>query len=417
MTMLNRRVRAERPWRASRRRWTMMLVASCTWTVGLAGLAPAVTADDMRSRQWYLDDMQAKAMWQVSTGSGVKVAIIDSGVNAETASLRGQVLPGKDFAGASGDETDDYMGHGTTMAELIAGSGKNGGLQGLAPGAKIIPFRVELSDMKAKSHNKVDRVDDAIRAAADSDAKIINMSFGGNLTTIDEYEAIKYAANKGKLLMASNGNEGGGKNEKNYPAAYPDVAGIASIAESGEVSETSTHGDYTTLSAPGTSLPRWCDSSFKSYCDGDGGTSSASAIASASAALIWSKHPKWTANQVLRVLIETAGRKAKSDSASKYIGYGAVRPRINLLEGKGDPGDPNHSPLYTKPTKSPSPNPSDPADGKGKSESGAKAGDKASVAADKEDSGNGLLWGVVGGGVAVVVVAAGAFVFLRRRRA
>ncbi|MEV0600669.1 S8 family serine peptidase [Streptomyces sp. NPDC050315] len=356
--------------------------------------------------------MQADDMWKVSTGRGIKVAVIDSGVNSSTPALRGQVLPGKDFTGVAGDATDDYDGHGTTMAELIAGHGKNGSLQGLAPDAKIIPYRVPFRAMKAKSWYKTDPIGDAIRAAANSDAKIINMSFGDKETSRDVYDAVKYAASKGKLLIAGNGNDGQRKNPKLYPAAYPDVAGIAAIDQTGRVSDYSTSGDYTTLSAPGSNVPKWCDESFKSYCEGDG-TSNASAIASASAALIWSKHPEWTANQVLRVLIETAGREAKSDKASKYIGYGAVRPRMNLLEGKGDPGDPNQSPLYTKPPKSSSSSAAEPADeGKPKD---AKPGDKASVAANKDGSGSGMLWGAVG--VGVVVVAAGAFAFLRRRRA
>ena len=69
----------------------------------------------------------------------------------------------------------------------------------------------------------------------------------------------------------------------------------------------SQHGDVVDIAAPGSDIPGWCDKTFKTYCGGDGGTSSATAIASASAALIWSLHPDWTANQVLRVMFDTAG--------------------------------------------------------------------------------------------------------------
>ncbi|GAA0459632.1 S8 family serine peptidase [Streptomyces olivaceiscleroticus] len=368
-------------------------------------------AEDVRSRQWYLDDMQAEDMWKVSTGRGVKVAVIDSGVNSSTPALRGQVLPGKDFTGVAGGATDDYDGHGTTMAELIAGHGKDGSLQGLAPDAKIIPYRVPFRTMKAKSWSKTDPMGDAVRAAANSEAKIINMSFGARLPSRALTEAVEYAASKGKLLIAGTGNDGETTNAKSYPAAYPDVAGIASLSESGKVSGYSTSGDYTTLSAPGSDIPHWCEGSFKGYCDGDGGTSASTAIASASAALIWSKHPKWTANQVLRVLIETAGRQAKNDKASKYIGYGAVRPRMNLLEGKGDPGDPDQSPLYTKSPKSPKPGAPESTNGD------VKEGDKTSAVARQSDQGNGMAWKMAGAGIAVLAVVAGAFVFLRRRRA
>ncbi|WP_159011557.1 S8 family serine peptidase, partial [Streptomyces sp. NRRL F-3273] len=129
---------------------------------------------------WYLGAMQAEEMWKVTTGEGIKVAVIDTGVNSATSSLEGQVLAGLDATGVEGDEADDYNGHGTTMAELIAGTGKGGGLRGLAPGAKIIPMRVADGDWQTKERvNSLDTTD-AIRAAADSEAKIISMSFGND---------------------------------------------------------------------------------------------------------------------------------------------------------------------------------------------------------------------------------------------
>src|SRR6478609_6049641 len=157
---------------------TMAVVAA--WSVGFAGGAPSAVAVDAQSKQWYLVPMRAEEMWKTTTGEGVKVAVIDSGVNSRTPSLRGQVLAGFDATGAEGDEYDDYDGHGTSMAELIAGTGKGGGLQGLAPGAKIIPIRI--TDTKFQNEHSVNANDtvDAIRAASDSDAQIISMSFASD---------------------------------------------------------------------------------------------------------------------------------------------------------------------------------------------------------------------------------------------
>lgn len=87
------------------------------------GMAPNAAAYDARSKQWYLEPMQAEQMWKVSTGKGVKVAVIDSGVNAGTPSLKGQVLTDEVPKSVAYHVTDDYSGHGTTMAELIAGTG------------------------------------------------------------------------------------------------------------------------------------------------------------------------------------------------------------------------------------------------------------------------------------------------------
>lgn len=183
------------------------MAVTAAWSVAFAGVAPSAVADDVQSKQWYLELMHADEMWKTTTGEGIKVAVIDTGVNSSTASLKGQVVKGLDATGAKGDETDDYNGHGTTMAELIAGTGQGGGLKGLAPGAKIIPMRVADGDWQTKeSLNSLDTVD-AIRAAADSDAKIISMSFGNDFKLDKEIEAVKYAQSKGKLFFAAVGNK------------------------------------------------------------------------------------------------------------------------------------------------------------------------------------------------------------------
>ncbi|WP_344327111.1 S8 family serine peptidase [Streptomyces macrosporus] len=379
-------------------------------------MAPTAHADDVRSQQWHLDAMRAEEMWKVSTGEGVKVAVIDSGVNDSTDALRGQVLPGEDMTGVPGEATDDYTGHGTTMAETIAGTGKNGSIKGLAPGAKIIPYRIPLKglDSKVKSKAMADGYVKAIRAAADSDAKIINMSFAGLYYDSEGAEAVEYALSKGKLLFAGVGNDAKEGNKRQYPASYTGVVGVGATDRQGKVTDFSQYGINVDLSAPGDEMPGWCDESFQKYCANDGGTSFATAIASASAALIWSKHPDWTANQVLRVLVDTAGRKDKKDASSVYVGYGAVRPRIHLLEGKGDPGDPKVNPIEaTEPSPSPSASSST-------EKSNAKNGDKATndqvEKASSESENSSDLWIYLGAGAAAAVVVAGAFVLVRRTR-
>lgn len=109
--------------------------------VGSAG-APA-HAESIREQQWFLDAMKAEQMWQTSTGEGITVAVIDSGVDAGNPDLKGRVLPGKDFApDQPGDERTDYEDHGTGMAGLIAGTGAWNGGQGafgLAPVPRFSP--------------------------------------------------------------------------------------------------------------------------------------------------------------------------------------------------------------------------------------------------------------------------------------
>lgn len=178
------------------------LAVAASWSVVLVGVAQPAAADT-QSKQWYLSAMQAEEMWKVTTGEGIKVAVVDTGVNSSTPSLRGQVLKGVDVTGAPGDETDDYRGHGTTMAELIAGTGKGGGLKGLAPGAEIIPVRMSDVGFMSKRRTVIGDMKKAIRAGADSDAQIISVSMADDFSQREAHEAVKYAESKGKLVIAA----------------------------------------------------------------------------------------------------------------------------------------------------------------------------------------------------------------------
>ncbi|MEU0302274.1 S8 family serine peptidase [Streptomyces sp. NPDC006175] len=390
------------------------IAGTAALSVGLMGTAPFAAAADVQSKQWYLELMHAEEMWQTTTGESIKVAVIDTGVNPSTPSLKGQVLRGLDATDAAGDETDDYDGHGTTMAELIAGTGQGGGLRGLAPGAKIIPMRV--ADTQFQNKNSVNAYDtaDSIRAAADGDAQIISMSFGSEFKMDREIEAVKYAQSKGKLFFAAVGNEAEKGNKPIYPAAYPEVVGVGATDRQGKASETSQHGDFVDIAAPGDGLPFWCDENFERYCQGNGGTSAATAITSAAAALIWSAHPEWTANQVLNVLFDTAGRgDMEKGTLSNYIGHGIIRPAVNILKGKGTPGDPDISPLTNEKTSG-SPAASESASPQPGENDKAKDAALAGTSTEKND---GSQLNLILGGVAVVLVlGGGAFALVRRRR-
>ncbi|MFI1934189.1 S8 family serine peptidase [Streptomyces sp. NPDC020330] len=394
------------------------LAAAASWSVLFVGAAQPAAADT-QSKQWYLGAMQAEEMWKVTTGEGIKVAVVDTGVNSSTPSLQGQVLKGVDVTGEPGDETDDYHGHGTTMAELIAGTGKGGGLKGLAPGAKIIPVRMSDADLMKKRSTVFSDSADAIRAAADSDAQIISMSFGSEAPEISEHKAVEYAESKGKLFLSAVGNDGDRSNVQSYPGAYAEAVGVASADRKGKVSYYSSHSDAVDIASPGSDVPGWCDNSFKSYCDGDGGTSAATAIASASAALVWSLHPDWTANQVLNVLFDTASRDWKKGETSTYLGHGLIRPSMNVLKGKGDPGDPDISPLTKKKTTGPADASEKPATSASPqpAKNGAE-GDKPVAAEESKSSGDESQLGLILGVAAVVVVLGGvAYAVVRRRKA
>jgi type VII secretion-associated serine protease mycosin len=384
-----------------------------------SGLAPSAAAADIQSKQWYLNAMHAEDMWKISIGKGVKVAVLDTGVNPDTPSLKGQVLGDEVPDAVSYNATEDYDGHGTSMAELIAGTGAGEGMQGLAPGAKIIPIRMLVNGVKNETDKKkTPSAADAIKAAADSDAQIINMSYGGRFIDPDEEKAIKYAHSKGKLMFAGTGNDAESKNVIDYPAAYPYVVGVAAADSKGKVGEFSEYGNYVDLSAPGLDVPTWCDATFRSYCDGRG-TSMATAIASASAALIWSAHPDWTANQVLRTMIDTAGRTWSKGERSNYLGYGAVRPRKVLENSDINPGSAATDPLsfengtgVTGVTASPSA----PASTSSQAPKNPSGGQTSAAGSTSESSDNTTTWVALGAAGAALVIGGGAFAVIRSRR-
>ncbi|MGW2702676.1 type VII secretion-associated serine protease mycosin [Streptomyces sp. NPDC001340] len=416
----------------TRGKWTPRPLSTASAVLGLLLVGVAATpahADSIRSRQWHLDAMHAEEMWKTSTGRGVTVAVIDSGVDNSLADLKGQVLDGKDYSSQRGDEHTDLAGHGSGIAALIAATGARGpvnGSYGLAPGAKIIPIRMRYAteaygqvDNKAEFSRVLTR---AIRYAADSRAQIINMSLGSsnapgteNVGTPELASAVKYALSKGKLLFASVGNSGDTSNLLEYPGATPGVVGVGAADENAKVAPFSERGPQVDLVAPGTDMVHACPGGSE-ICKSKG-TSDATAIASASAALIWSKHPDWTNNQVLRVMLNTASKPSGGEKRSDFVGYGGVRPRV-ALENPGDPGPADKYPLPDlAAAASNAPSPQASATASTGSTAGSKADDKPETAASKtDDSGNAPLWIGLGVAAAALLGAAIGIPLLRARR-
>ncbi|MFF3352488.1 type VII secretion-associated serine protease mycosin [Streptomyces sp. NPDC002917] len=389
--------------------------------LGLLLVAVAATpahADSVRSKQWHLDAMKAEEMWETSTGDGVTVAVIDSGVDATNPDLAGQVLKGLNLEhNVSGDEFKDYNGHGTGMAGIIAGTGKSrggDGAFGLAPGAKILPIRI-FDSTKAANQASADRqfnrdAPAAIRYAVDHGAKIVNISLGHETGSQQLTSAVKYALDKGSLIFAAVGNSGDKANLVEYPAGTPGVVGVGAIGEDLRKTDESQYGGQVDLSAPGEDVVYAC-AGETGVCRGHG-TSDATAIASASAALIWSKHPDWTNNQVLRVMLNTAGGPTSGAERTDYIGYGVVRPRI-ALKTPGDPGPANEYPLPDLAAAESAQPSAKPSQATGSSENDDKPATAAPASGTDSNTG---LWIGVGIGVAALIGAAVTALAIRSRR-
>ncbi|MEV8058619.1 S8 family serine peptidase [Streptomyces antimycoticus] len=362
--------------------------------------------------------MGADQMWRTSTGKGVTVAVLDTGVDDSLPELRDQVLDGRDFSSKPKGTSNDTDGHGTDMAAVIAGTGRSGGVQGLAPGVKVLPVKIGAGREFGDSTPTFLK---AIRYALDRGARIINFSsnYTGYLSESARkrlQQGVDEVNSRGALIFAGTGNDGDSSNPVGYPSSLPGAIGVASVDQSGTVSKFSTHGSQVSLAAPGEGIPGHCKSGG-GWCE-QGGTSHATAITSASAALIWSAHPKWTANQVLRVMMQTTS-KPKGGVPSEYIGYGIIRPGQVLLDGKGDPGAADVNPLFPKyePGKASAASPSSPPKPVRSPTTPNAQGDTPAASPAEGDGGDGNTLIYVGVGVAAVLaLGGGGLAWARQRR-
>ncbi|WP_439674863.1 S8 family serine peptidase [Embleya sp. MST-111070] len=377
----------------------VLLVGSDCWT--------SAHAASIRSQQWYLDGWKIDEVWNITRGAGSIVAVVDSGVDTTHPDLAGQVLPSLNTPG-------DREGHGTGMASLIAGSGRAGngeGIYGVAPASQILPFQTTVgifggNDPTSLSHG--------IKLAADSSARIINLSVSSAQDIPAAREAVAYALSKGKLVIAAGGNTPKENDNKPvYPASYPGVLAVSAVNREGKPASNSVRGSWISLAAPGEEIPGACSSETR-YCLSVG-SSDAAALTSGVAALVWSVHPDWTANQVIRRLIDTANRPTEPVPSDTF-GYGAVSPR-KALAATDTPGPADVNPLVGVRGDKPSAPPA----------TGASSGPPAATApaastappaavAGKSDDGDSLLAPILIGTAAVVVLGAGAAVVTMRRR-
>ncbi|WP_160311168.1 S8 family serine peptidase [Streptacidiphilus anmyonensis] len=287
----------------------------------------------MRDAQWALSTYEAaKAVWPHSTGKGVVVAVIDSGVRATHVDLRGQVLPGTDFVfGGNGQTDHSPEGHGTGMASIIAGRGHGPGgeegIMGLAPGAKILPIGVGGGVGVVRGNY----VPQAIRYAVDHGAQVISMSIGSAGADPEEESAVAYAEQHDVVLVAAAGN--GGTSVKEYPASWPGVIKVGAVDSAGKLAGDSQTGGITVV-APGVAILRDGGASDTQTLQGDG-TSDSTAYVAAIAALYRSAHPDLSAGQIVDYVIKTAVPPKGVTTPDPRYGYGIATPDLTMAVSPG----------------------------------------------------------------------------------
>jgi serine protease len=282
-----------------------------------------------------LAPLGADQAWQYSTGAGVTVAVLDSGVDAEHPDLAGRVVAGHDFVDGSTDGRADPVGHGTTVASQIAGGGDPA--TGLAPEATILPVRV--LDEQNRYRNAV-TVADGVRWAVENGAQVINLSLGGSRDSGVLSEALAYAMAHDVVVIACTGNQ---LNEEYqevwYPAREPGVVAVAGVTYSDGAPQhwpASLTGPETVLTAPAVVTGARVGGGYRDVQ----GTSFSAALVTGVAALIRARWPDMPAGDVVNRLVATA-HDAGAPGRDPVYGFGAVDPVAALTAPVGEvPGNP-----------------------------------------------------------------------------
>ena len=220
----------------------------------------AAANDQLYGQQWALKntgqdggtanaDINVEPAWDITQGEGVKIGIIDSGINENHPDLEGKTIAKKAFIT---DSVEDNLGHGTHVAGIIAADTNNGqGVAGVCPKCQLIIAKTQGDDEKGSG--TLAALAEGITWLADQDAMVINGSLGSLDTAPPLQNAVNYAIGKGVIFVAAAGNDH--VNQKNYPAAYPGVISVAATDNKDKKASFSNFGsDWVRVAAPGENI-------------------------------------------------------------------------------------------------------------------------------------------------------------------
>jgi serine protease len=317
-------------------------VIAISWpALANAAAGYAVAARGVQAQEWWLGGLHVRQTWPGTEGAGITVAVLGTGVDPRYPDLAGSVTAGPDYTRSGRTAGGPFWGvNGTAVATAIAGhghgTGRAGGLLGVAPAAKILSVRVtlEYNDPLNSETAIARRLPGAIASgiiyAVDHGARVIDLPLDPGTAGLTgqgspaaaggspaERAAVAYALRKNVVLVAPAGDDGQGPNLVDYPAAYRGVIAVGAVARNGQVAPFSSTRPYVSLTAPGVGLTSAVPPGGYTRISS---TSASSGIVAGVAALIVSRFPHLTASQVGRAL--TGGAIART--AGPGAGHGVI---------------------------------------------------------------------------------------------
>ncbi len=295
--------------------------------------------NDDGMNQWYLTNVRAREAWAVMKGvelNPVTVAVIDSGVDRKHEDLQGVIsedsvrILGAEKKPLEGDSS--YQGHGTHVSGIIGATSNNKkGITGVATGVsndylKILAIDATSQDYAGEYFDTYGLVS-ALEYAVEKGAKVINMSLGGPGVDLVLEDAVEMAYESGVTVVVAAGNEG--TDEVVTPSDHNEVISVCNTTREDRRYESadwlfgdsysSNFGQPKDISAPGTSILSTIPRGYENYS----GTSMASPMVSAVAAMVYAVNPDLTPAQVRNILCGTA-RDIDEAGYDYYTGYGVV---------------------------------------------------------------------------------------------
>ena len=270
-------------------------------------------------------------VWKKHRGAGVKVAVLDTGIDANHDDLKGQIIAAKDFTGSRSGHADK-MGHGTHCAGIIAAVEDDKGIMGGSPdlgkdGGGLIIAKV-LGDDGSGQSSWIAR---GIEWAISQGAKIVSMSLGSPFRDDRIIDAIKLGLSADVIFVCAAGNEG--QRGVGWPGAYEGVISVAAYDKNFQIAPFSSRGPEVDIAAPGVDILSTVP--VNSYARMSGTSMATPWVASICALLISSnKKVKWDCAKVKAKLIGQA-QDAGSPGFDNDYGYGLIRP--DRIEGEGVP--------------------------------------------------------------------------------